>query len=159
MGAIGRGLIMGEQDVEEPVVTEPFAREKPRPPSARVYKRRCLAVLLLIAAVGGAVAPFLQEGSRIDRCSSVFFALLGVGTIFLWCLYDSVERSYHIKLSMRILIFALACVGVPLYLLRTRGWRGVASIGLMLLFCAAYMMSASLSYVIVEFCLRALGYT
>jgi hypothetical protein len=100
-------------------------------------------------AVSGAVDPFIPDGSRV----SLVLMLPAAVAILMWCLYDSAERSCHIKLPMRILIFGIAGVGVPVYLLRTRGLKGIVSIGLMILFFSACALLAYLSQVVVQVCL------
>ena len=140
---------MGDEDLEERIFAATFGRGRREPTGPRVRKRRCLIILLLMFVVSGAVDPFLPDGSRV----SLVLTLPAAAAILVWCLYDAAERSCQVKVPMRILIFGFACVGVPVYLLRTRGLKGIVSIGLAVLFFSACALLAGLSRVVMQVCL------
>ena len=51
-----------------------------------------------------------------------------------WCHIDARERGYTIRKPLFLTIVFITIVGLPVYLMRTRGVRGVLSIVLALLF-------------------------
>jgi hypothetical protein len=59
-------------------------------------------------------------GANLSTPASPALAFVLVGLIFFWCRFDAAERRVSIPLWNRILIVALAVVGVPVYFFRTR---------------------------------------
>jgi hypothetical protein len=116
-----------------------------RPTTPRDAKRYCLIALLVLSVFCGLMDPFVVEESQVERVLACLVGLLAVALMLLWCLYDGQERSYRLGLALRILIVAMAFIGVPFYLLRTRGFRGILSIGWMLLFLGACVLAMGLA--------------
>lgn len=90
-------------------------------------KRQCLLGLLGLAAIVGVLDQVLVDDRSYDRLLTTGSAVIAVVLIAAWCHYDSWQRSYTIGTPLRFLILLLAAIGVPVYLLRTRGWRGLIS--------------------------------
>ena len=79
-------------------------------------QRICLALLFLTDA-------FLTVGTggtALASPASPALVFVLVGLIFFWCRFDAADRGVSIPLWNRILIVALAVVGVPVYFFRTR---------------------------------------
>jgi hypothetical protein len=95
---------------------------------AKKAKRLCLLGLLILAAVGGVLDEVVPSSRNFDRLSTVVSSVIGVLLVFMWCHYDSWQRSCAIGKPLRLLIIFVAFVGVPVYLLRTRGFRGLLSV-------------------------------
>jgi hypothetical protein len=91
-------------------------------------KRQCLLGLLGLASIIGVLDQVFVDDRSSDRLLTTGSAVIAVVLIAAWCHYDSWQRSYTIGTPLRILILLLAAIGVPVYLLRTRGWRGLISI-------------------------------
>jgi len=97
-------------------------------------KRLRLIGLLVLSTVFGAIEQ-LQEINDFD---GTFFIIAGtIGVVMLvvsWCLLDARERGYTIPKLLLVLIVLFGAIGLPLYLIRTRGVRGLWSSLLALLF-------------------------
>lgn len=116
--------------------------------SNRAAKRACLFSLAALAVTDGAFEPFLPDNARAERIFSLMISIPAFVSIFFWCLYDAKERGYHINLLFRVLIVFCTCVGVPAYLLKTRGLRGFYSIGLAALFMVCISLLTVLAYIV-----------
>lgn len=104
--------------------TETFAKSK---------RRRLIGMLTLSAAVGVVV----QLSPEIRRDPGLFAfcgGLLYLMLIVSWCLLDARDRGYRIRQPLLVTIVCLAFIGVPIYLIRTRGIRGVWSSTLAVIF-------------------------
>jgi hypothetical protein len=93
-------------------------------------KRRCLIVVLVLACVSG----ILEQNERDHLILDIVIILTQLASVVFWCQYDAQERDYTIRRPLLVLMILAAVIGVPVYLLLTRGIRGFASIGLALLF-------------------------
>lgn len=71
-------------------------------------------------------------------------AIFQLVLIVLWCGYDARFRVFPLTGFLRLTILLLVVVGVPWYLVRTRGWRGAALIGFGL---PAYLLTMLLHFV------------
>ena len=67
----------------------------------------------------GAATPWVRESSHTGRLILFLFDLTAIGLTLLWCVFDSYQRGYRIKLPLGVCIVLLALVGVPFYLLLT----------------------------------------
>ena len=115
---------MPTTEINEP--TEQFDEDEPYGVTTRAAKRRCLFGLLLLAVVAGVLDQLLDYKSA-DRILTFVYSIIGIVLVAMWCQYDSRERSYTIRKPLRLLIIFLAFLGVPIYLLCTRGLRGLIS--------------------------------
>lgn len=115
---------------------------------SQAAKFRCLIALAALSVLDGVVSALVQEYTSADRVFSVIIGLGGVIVILFWCLYDARQRNYHINLFFRVLIVVFACIGVPAYLLTTRGIRGFYSIGLLGLFVLGCLLLGTAAYLI-----------
>jgi hypothetical protein len=114
--------------------------------ATRKAKRLCLLGLLALMVVVGVLDPITADDRALDRALTIGSALIGAVLIVTWCHYDSWERSYKIGKSLRLLIIFFAAIGLPAYLFRTRGWRGLISIilaGLFFFFMIVVQLLAS----------------
>jgi hypothetical protein len=104
-----------------------------------------LPVGLMLLAVAMGVLDQLVEQERLDKALTLAGSLVGIVLIAIWCQYDSCERSYTIPKPMRLLVIFIAILGIPIYLLRTRGLRGVVSIVLAVAFFGVCVLFAALA--------------
>jgi len=96
-------------------------------------KRRRLLSLLALSIAAGVLQQLLADAEIADLLPFV----VGLATTVLiisWCNVDARERDFTIKPWLFVTMFFLTFIGVPIYLLRTRGVRGMFSILLALLF-------------------------
>lgn len=113
----------------------------------RAAKRRCLAALILLFLADGVLSAIILEHSTAGEIVPAITALLAFALIFCWCLFDANERNYHINLLFRVLIILFPYIGIPAYLLKTRGLRGFFSIALMVLFVLGISCLGALAYI------------
>jgi hypothetical protein len=98
-------------------------------------KRHIVLLLLAYSAICGIVACFLPEkvSTALQFIVSLPFLLLGVS----WCFTDAAERDHRIGLLTRILLIVVFVVGLPIYLLQTRGISAIKTLALTLLLVGA----------------------
>ena len=116
---------MSIPESDEPI--QQFDENEPFDEPIKTAKRLCLVGLLLLFVVMGVLEPLLVL-KQADRTVTLLGGLVSIVLIFIWCQNDSYERSYRIPKSLRLLIIFVAILGVPIYLLRTRGIWGIVSI-------------------------------
>ena len=100
----------------------------------RAAKRLCLLAMLALAAAVGVLEQLFSDDRGIDRLLTIACAVLGIILVVVWCQYDARERSYSIRRPLRLLIIFFAVIGVPVYLLHTRGRRGLIAVLIAALF-------------------------
>ena len=116
---------MSIPESDEPI--EQFDEDEPCDEPTKTAKMRCLVGLLLLFVVMGVLDQLVVQ-KQADRVVTVVGGLVSIVLIFIWCQNDSYERSYRIPKALRLLIIFVAILGIPIYLFRTRGIRGVVSI-------------------------------
>jgi len=97
------------------------------------------ALALIVLAVVSFVAPLAERWAtgRVEPFSSYGLAEMGVSLviIFWWYHVDKAEHAYHAGKLMNAGVLLLAVVALPVYFIRSRGWRrGTRTIALALLF-------------------------
>ncbi len=101
--------------------------ELPPLPSYRPEKDRVLWALLIVWAIGGALAVFVAED--LSRIVDVAAGIATVILILRWCDYDRQERAINRWPFFGVMM--ILCPGpalvLPIYFLRTRGLRGLWS--------------------------------
>jgi hypothetical protein len=115
---------MSTPESDEPI--EQFDENDSYDETTKAAKRRCLVGLLLLAVVMGVLDQLVVQ-KQADRVVTLVGGLVSIVLIFIWCQNDSYQRSYKIPKLLRLLIIFVAILGVPIYLLRTRGRRGILS--------------------------------
>src|SRR5262245_40181770 len=95
---------------------------------ARIKRSIALWAFLLSAALGGAADLFFYYTSW-SQWSCLVSTVVEVLLIYTWCHYDAVLYKQLIPRSLKFYIVLLAIIGVPMYLVRSRGWRGAARVG------------------------------
>jgi len=98
---------------------------------ARVKKKRSIALLafLVSSALFGAADIFLYYSTSWSQGTWVLSTILAAVLLYTWCHYDALLLKQLIPRSLRFCIVLFAIVGVPMYLVRSRGWRGAARVG------------------------------
>jgi hypothetical protein len=81
-------------------------------------KRRILVMLMAYSAIFGAVLCFLpEEDIPLDFVVGLPVLLLGIS----WCFTDANERDHRIGRVMKLVLIFFFVIGLPIYLLQTRG--------------------------------------
>jgi hypothetical protein len=76
--------------------------------------------------------------------TSVAYAVVGSLLIFAWYRLDSDQRGYRRSIGLNIGVIAIALIGLPYYLFRSRGAkRGLIATGVALV---VYVASVALTY-------------
>jgi hypothetical protein len=99
-----------------------------------VRKRRVVWMLLAYSAILGVIMYFLpDEETPGDFIIGLPILILGIW----WCYIDAEERGDRIGGLLRWVLVLLFFVGFPVYVFRSRGVRGYATIGFTLLLAGA----------------------
>jgi hypothetical protein len=112
----------------------------------RVQKRKrriALVVFLASSAMFGAADLLLNRNTGWIAMSGILDTIIGIIAIVAWCKYDAQIHTYPMTRGLKLLIWLFAVIGVPLYLVRSRGWIGAAKIGFGL---PAFLLSIGLYY-------------
>jgi hypothetical protein len=86
-------------------------------------KTSALALLGLVSFAG----PILERGwtGRVEGHGGFDLAItvVSISLIFWWYHADKHERDYHAGPLMNIGVIALALLALPIYFIRSRGWK------------------------------------
>ena len=98
-------------------------------------------VALILLAVLSFASPALERAvtGRVELMSNFGLAetLLSLVVLFWWYHLDKAEHDYRAGRLMNSGMLVLAAVALPIYFVRSRGWkRGARAIGVALLFLA-----------------------
>ena len=104
---------------------------------------------LIVLALLSFASPALERvvTGRVELLSGFGMAetLLSLVVLFWWFHLDKAEHDYRAGKLMNAGVLLLAAVALPIYLIRSRGWRrGVIAIGVALLFLAGTLVLAEL---------------
>jgi hypothetical protein len=99
-------------------------------------------VALIVLAVLSFASPALERAvtGRVELLSSFGLAetALELIAVFWWYHLDKAEHHYQAGKLMNAGVLVLAAVALPIYIIRSRGWkRGAKAIGIALLFLGA----------------------
>ena len=96
---------------------------------------------LIVLALLSFASPALERvvTGRVELLSSFGMAeaLLSLVVLFWWFHLDKADHNYQAGRLMNAGVLLLAAITLPIYLIRSRGWkRGAMAIGVALLFLA-----------------------
>lgn len=114
--------------------------------SIRRKRFLCLSVFLLSPFAFGVIDLIYYDSQSAEDSSYLISTIIGIFAIVGWVSYDAALRDYPLSSGLRWCVILLAVVGVPLYLVRTRGWKGAAIIGFGLPALLISMATYSLGY-------------
>lgn len=85
-----------------------------------VKKRRIVVMLLAYSGIFGVISSFVPEDDyALNFVVALPLLILGIS----WCFTDADERAYRIGGLTKLALIFLFIVGLPIYLLQTRGIR------------------------------------
>ena len=98
-------------------------------------------IALIVLAVLSFASPALERvvTGRVELLSNFGLAetLLSLIVLFWWFHLDKADHNYQAGRLMNAGVLLLAAITLPIYLIRSRGWkRGAMAIGVALLFLA-----------------------
>jgi hypothetical protein len=104
---------------------------------------------LIVLAVLSFASPALERGftGRVELLSNFGLGetLLSLVVLFWWFHLDKAEHNYRAGKLLNAGVLILAAVALPIYFIRSRGWkRGAMAIGVALLFLAGTFVLAEL---------------
>ena len=110
---------------------------------------RLKVLALVVLAVLSFVSPVVEvlATGRVETFSRFGMAetLVSLVVLFWWYHLDKAEHDYRAGKLMNAGVLVLAAVALPVYFLRSRGWkRGALAIGVALLFLAGTFVLAEL---------------
>src|SRR5688500_12029830 len=103
-----------------------------------VYARRKKLILMLLfgyAVLLGALVGLSVFTEKDEELPKILTFLLVSPLLFLWCRTDAESRDYPMSRTMMLALVGISLIAIPVYLLLSRGWRGILAI-LWLLFGA-----------------------
>lgn len=100
-------------------------------------KRWVLGLMLLWAALAGVIAPFVASDEPVVQ---LLLSAPIIMRVLKWCLIDADQRGQQVGRGMRIALIVVMLVGLVIYLLRTRGIKGILAVIQALLFTALLLM-------------------
>ncbi len=111
-------------------------------------KRKIIALLFLYAAFLGVFSTL--SSNEVDRSLEFFLGLPSLILAIWWCFVDARERDHRIGRLMKLCLVLLFVVAFPIYLLQTRGIRGLLTIGMSLLLAVALFLCAAAAAIATE---------
>jgi len=102
------------------------------------------AVFLGSSVVFGIADLVFYRSESWISTSFVLNTIAGTMAIASWCRYDSHVQNYPLSGRLWLVIWLIALVGVPVYLVQSRGWRRAARIGFGL---PVFLLSIGLYYI------------
>lgn len=109
---------------------------------AHIAIKKPKAFLLWALALISFVSPLIEQlaTGAVEPLSTygLVETVVSLVVIFWWYHLDKAERDYHAGKLMNAGVLVLAVVALPVYFIRSRGWRrGLRTIALALLFLGA----------------------
>lgn len=84
-----------------------------------------LCTMPVVTFTTGVVSPFFWANSSfVELLSGLLIAFL----VVIWCVYDATEREVRLGVKLKLVVFLLLVVGLPVYLLKSRGVGGFAAL-------------------------------
>src|SRR2546425_3006852 len=116
---------------------------------ASIAMTRPKTVALIVLAVLSFASPALERAitGRVELLSNFGLGetLLSLVVLFWWFHLDKAEHDYRAGKLMNAGVLVLAALALPIYFIRSRGWkRGAIAIGVALLFLAGTFVLAEL---------------
>ena len=96
--------------------------------------------------IQGAITAWEESFETVHGICAFAFIIF----VLIWCHCDADERAVKIGAVLRATIFLLAIIGLPIYLVRSRGaWRGLRASLLAVLFFGASFIAAVITTVVL----------
>jgi hypothetical protein len=97
-------------------------------------KRQALFQILAVVILLPFIEVFVARWWHDERTWIVINIVTIMFPMLRWCFLDASELGLRLSRFMQLFIIAFAALAIPVWLLRSRGIRGVLSIGWLLLF-------------------------
>jgi hypothetical protein len=84
-----------------------------------------VALMVVLAAMLGVIGCFVdEESSYIDLLVGMPLLVSSIA----WCFVDAKQRGHRIGRVMKLLLVLFFALALPIYLIQTRGWRGLITL-------------------------------
>lgn len=103
-------------------------------------KNWTLTALVIITMVTSSIRALVEDDTSEVSVLLILQCVLSAVLILIWCYLDSVEHGRHLGKVLSVVIVLVAVIGVPIYLLESRGIRGSLAIVLAGLFLALLIL-------------------
>lgn len=84
----------------------------------------CLLGLVLLSAASGVVSGGASPESTLAVVNALVGVVLALVLVLLWLRFDAQQHDFRLRAGMILLIIVLGIVGIPLYLISSRGAKG-----------------------------------
>lgn len=84
-----------------------------------------LGAMLVLSALMGVIGCFVDEE---DSISAMLAGMPLLISAIAWCFVDAQQRGHRIGRLMKLLLVAFFALALPIYLIQTRGWRGLITL-------------------------------
>ena len=91
-------------------------------------KLYALAILALLSFFGAVLEAALTGGVEPFSKFDLMVSLLSLGPLYWWYFLDKDERRFSTGVVQNLAVIAVAAIGLPVYFIRSRGWKGGAVI-------------------------------
>jgi len=108
-------------------------------------KRRALVILALLSLLSPLTERIVTGRVEMFSTFGLVETAIGLVVLFWWYHLDKAEHGYRAGPLMNGGVLLVAIVALPIYFIRSRGWkRGAVTLGLAALFFAATLALAEL---------------
>lgn len=110
-------------------------------PNHRKHKILCLGILFFIFFAWGILSGLVDPGIPSMQIRNLLgfvnflLCITGILAVLFWCRFDAREHRCRLSKRLSAVIVLIAIVGVPIYLIKSRGMgKGIVAILLFFLF-------------------------
>jgi peptidoglycan/LPS O-acetylase OafA/YrhL len=119
--------------------------------SASDYRWLIIVAFYISAAIAG-MTQALSHNALVYYLSALLLACTAAG----WCVVDARRRDNPLPWAVQLLAFLFWTIAVPIYLVVSRGWRGLGwaalnALALFATFAAAYFVTSELFWESISF--------
>lgn len=97
--------------------------------SLRTKRFWCLMIILFSPLFFGVLDLIFFDDESVQNGSYLISMIIGILAIVCWVSYDAALRGFPFNGGLRWCVILIAAVGVPVYLVKSRGWKGAAVLG------------------------------
>lgn len=108
------------------------------------------AIFALTCLAYSTVEGLHGEDAGLMQIADLFICIANSICTLCWCHFDAAQRSFRISRLFSVIIFLFGLIVLPVYLLRTRGVRGLLSIVIAVALFVLLSLICALNVTVVE---------